>query len=235
MNIDGVEIKAILLDLDGTLININLSKFIQGYIKLLSDYMKEFIPPEKFIPRLLKASQKLEHNNGERTNEEVFANFFFPFEGYTREDLEPKFIQFYEEKFDTLKQYAQKKPEARPTVKKSFENGYRVVIATTPLLPEVAIRQRLAWGDVDDFNYHLITGYEHVSATKPNLLYFKQIAEKINISPEQCLMVGDEDKDMVAAKLGCKTFLIENENTDLKEDTPKPHIIGTLSDLKKLL
>jgi hypothetical protein len=48
-------------------------------------------------------------------------------------------------------------------------------------------------------------------------------------------MVGDEDKDMVAAKLGCKTFLIESENTELSPDTPEPDFKGTLSDLRELI
>ncbi len=235
MIINGTHIEAILFDLDGTLIDINLKKFIPGYIKLLSNYVKEYIPRKIFIPRLLEASNRLENNNGEATNEEIFATYFFPIEGYTRDDLEPRFIQFYKEEFHKLKQYANKKPEARPTVKNAFENGYKVVIATTPLLPETAIRQRLDWGDLGDFDYDLITSYDQVSATKPNLLYFKQIAEKIKISPEKCLMVGDEDKDMVAAKLGCKTFLIENENTDLSPETPEPNFRGTLSDLRELI
>jgi len=235
MIIDGTLIEAILFDLDGTLIEIDLKKFVPGYVKLLSDYVKEYVTRKKFIPRLLEASNRLENNNGDATNEEVFAAYFFPIEGYTREDLEPRFMQFYKEEFHKLKQYAKKKPEARPTVKKAFENGYKVVIATTPLLPETAIRQRLEWGDLGDFDYELITSYDQVSATKPNLLYFRNIAEKINISPENCLMVGDEDKDMVAAKLGCKTFLVESENTDLSSETPEPNFRGTLSDLKELL
>lgn len=232
---NGTKIKALLFDLDGTLIDINLKKFIPGYITLLSNYIKEYIPQRKMIPRLLQASKVLEKNDGTKTNEDAFADYFFPVEGYTREDLEPKFIQFYEEEFYKLEKYVNKKPEARPTVKKAFENEYKVVIATTPLLPETAIRQRLSWGDLGDFDYDLITSYEHISATKPNLLYFEQIAEKINVLPEQCLMVGDENKDMIASKAGCKTFLIRSENTDLEPETPKPDYEGTLSDLKSLI
>jgi HAD superfamily hydrolase (TIGR01549 family) len=235
MNMNGTKIKALLFDLDGTLIDINLKKFIPGYITLLSNYIKEYIPQRKMIPRLLQASKVLEKNDGTKTNEDAFADYFFPVEGYTREDLEPKFIQFYEEEFYKLEKYVNKKPEARPTVKKAFENEYKVVIATTPLLPETAIRQRLSWGDLGDFDYDLITSYEHISATKPNLLYFEQIAEKINVLPEQCLMVGDENKDMIASKAGCKTFLIRSENTDLEPETPKPDYEGTLSDLKSLI
>ena len=48
-------------------------------------------------------------------------------------------------------------------------------------------------------------------------------------------MVGDEDKDMVCAKLGSQTFLVPSPSTDLKEDTPKPTYSGDLIDLIEVL
>ncbi|TXT63170.1 MAG: hypothetical protein BAJALOKI3v1_420019 [Promethearchaeota archaeon] len=228
-------IKAILFDLDNTLINIDIDAFVKNYVLLLSNYVKEYVPTRKFIARLMKVSKKVEQNNGESTNEEVFAEYFFPLEGYMRDDLEPLFDEFYIEEYPKLQKFTNQKPEARSTIKKCFENGYKVVIATTPLLPETAIKQRLTWAGVGDFDYDLITSYEHVSATKPNLLYFEDIARQIKVPLENCLMVGDEDKDMVVAKLGCKTFLIRGPNTDLSSDTPKPDYEGTLSDLKDLI
>lgn len=234
MSLKGT-IKAILFDLDGTLINVDIDAFVKNYVLLLSNYVKDLVPTRKFIPRLMKVSKKVEENNGEDTNENIFAKHFFPLEGYMREDLEPVFNDFYKDEFPKLKKCTKKKPSARPTVKKAFNNGYKVVIATTPLLPETAIKQRLKWGGVGDFEYDLITSYEHVSATKPNLLYYEDISRKIDVSLESCMMVGDEDKDMVAAKLGCKTFLIRSENTDLSLETPEPDYQGTLSDVKKLL
>jgi len=228
-------INAVLFDLDGTLIDINIDAFVKNYVLLLSNYVKDYVPPNKFIPRLMKVSKRVEENDGSDTNENVFADYFFPLEGYLREDLEPIFDEFYENEFPKLKKFAKIKSEARSTVEKAFNEGYKVVIATTPVLPEVAIKQRLEWAGVSDFDFDLITSFEHVSATKPNLLYYKEISQIINVPLEKCIMVGDEDKDMVAANLGCKTFLITSSNTNLKPETLEPDYKGTLSDLKNLL
>ncbi|TFF99631.1 MAG: HAD family hydrolase [Promethearchaeota archaeon] len=228
-------IKAILFDLDGTLIDVDLKKFIPGYVKLLAAYTKEYVSTRKLVAQVMEASNRLENNNGEKTNEAVFNEFFFPLDGRTREELEPIFMQFYREDFNKLKKYTRKKPEARPTVQKAFDKGYKVAIATTPILPEIGVQKRLEWAGVGDFEYDLITSYEYVTATKPNLKYYEDIAEILKVTPEQCLMIGDEEKDMVAKDLGCSTFLIRSQNTELSSETPKPDYEGDLTDLQNLL
>ena len=48
-------------------------------------------------------------------------------------------------------------------------------------------------------------------------------------------MVGDEDKDMVCAKLGSQTFLVNSPNTNLNKETPEPTFSGELNDILELL
>jgi len=228
-------IKAILFDLDGTLIDVDLKQFIPGYIKLLANSVSHIIPSRKFIPILLKASEAVTNNNGKVTNEEVFSNIFFPLEGHAKEEIEPIFIKFYEEDFKKIRKFTKKKPEARKVVKTAFDRGYEVVIATTPLLPLSAIQQRLDWAGVGDFPYNLITSYENSCATKPNLLYYQQIFKYLDLSAEECIMVGDEAKDMICAKLGSQTFLTPSPNTDLNSETPEPTYKGALKDLIEFL
>ncbi|MBQ5324023.1 MAG: HAD family hydrolase, partial [Oscillospiraceae bacterium] len=51
--------------------------------------------------------------------------------------------------------------------------------------------------------------YEDYSYCKPSLEYYKQILDKIGLKGEECAMVGnDVGEDMVAKKLGMKTFLL---------------------------
>ncbi|MHA1688680.1 MAG: HAD family hydrolase [Promethearchaeota archaeon] len=227
-------INSILFDLDGTLIILH-DNFIPEYIKLLSKRVSHLIKSSKFIAKLIIVSKKVEENDGSDTNENVYAKTFFPAIGFKREELEPIFDQFYEEDFSKLKEFTTYKPEAREAVKKAAMKGYELVIATTPILPRTAILQRMEWAGVADVNYRLITSYENMRATKPNLFYFKQILEEIGRKPEECLMVGNEEKDMVAAKLGIKTFFIENSKSKLDPTIPEPNYRGTLNDLIALL
>ncbi|MFX1378886.1 MAG: HAD family hydrolase [Promethearchaeota archaeon] len=233
---DG-KIKAILFDLDNTLLDIDLDKFIPEYLNLLAQSVAHLIPPKRFISKILKASKAIEENNGGKINEEVYADTFFPLEGYTREEIKPFFDKFYNQEFSKLKQYTRKKPEARAVVQKAFDKGYDVIIATTPLLPATAIEQRLKWAGVDDFPYRLITTIENSRATKSltHLLYYDQILDKIGYPADACLMVGDDDKDLVAKRCGIKTFLIEQKNKKFGPEIPEPTYKGSLSDLKSLL
>lgn len=230
-------IKAILFDLDKTLLEINLDMFVSQYIRLLAQSVEHIIPPKKFISKILKASRAVERNNGQITNEEVYAKTFFPLEGHSREEVEPFFNEFYKNGFHKLKQYAKRKPEAREVVQTAFDKGYDVVIATMPILPSTAIEQRLEWAGVADFPYRLITTIENSCASKSliHLIYYEQILDRINYSAENCLMVGDEERDMICARLGMQTFLIEGNSKKWDNSVPEPTYKGSLVDLKCLL
>ena len=234
--LDG-KIKAILFDLDGTLLDVNLDKFVPQYLNLLAQCVAHIIPPKKFISKILKASKAVEENNGKNTNDDVYTEICFPLEGQTREEIQPFFDKFYEHDFSKLRQYTRKKPEARVLIQKAFDRGYDVVIATTPLLPATAIEQRLEWADVADFPYRLITTLENSYSTKSltHLLYYEQILDKIGYPAESCLMVGDEEKDLVAKRAGLVTFLVESPYTRHNINIPEPDYQGTLKDLKKLI
>jgi FMN phosphatase YigB (HAD superfamily) len=69
----------------------------------------------------------------------------------------------------------------------------------------------------------LVTTYENSSYCKPNPDYYREILQKINDVPENCIMVGnDVTEDMVARELGMQVFLltdcmINKENKDISQ------------------
>lgn len=228
-------VEAILFDLDGTLLDNDMDIFLPHYFRLLTSRVAHVLPPDQFLAHLMKATETMMANDGRATNEEVFAAAFFPVAGHTRQELEPVFLDFYVNDFPALSEYTSRKPEARQVVQLALDLGYDVVIATNPLFPAIAVEHRLAWAGVADFPYRRVTTYENSRATKPNLLYFEQILEAIGHPPEAALVVGDENMDMVAAHLGCPTFLVPGSRTDLATTTPQPTYRGTLGDLEILL
>ena len=54
-----------------------------------------------------------------------------------------------------------------------------------------------------------MTAYENSCYSKPNPKYYLEVAEKLGVRPEQCLMVGnDADEDLIAEKTGMQVFLL---------------------------
>jgi FMN phosphatase YigB (HAD superfamily) len=169
------------------------------------------------------------------TNAEVFAADFFPKLGLPREQLMPLFDDFYLNEYRELRAFIEPIEGARQVVERAFAEPFTVAIATTPIFPRVAIQQRLEWGGLGDYAYALITDYETFHTCKPNPAYYKEIAARIQIAPNECLMVGnDVQADILPARrAGMKTFWITDAG-ELPTDVPT-NWRGTLADLEELI
>jgi FMN phosphatase YigB (HAD superfamily) len=187
-------LKAILFDLDDTLLVNSMETFVPAYFQALTRYVAPLIPPERLISELMSATQVMQTNDGTGpTNEEVFAAAFYPTLGYEPDELKATFEQFYAEEFPNLRPLTQPLPEARPLVKWAFEQGLQVAVATNPLFPRSPIEQRLEWAGVPatEFDYTLVTCYEEMHATKSHPAYYREILTRLGRRPDECLMVGD--------------------------------------------
>jgi len=204
--------KALLFDLDGTLLPNDVDIFISQYTKLLSRKVSHLVEPNKFIHQLLSSTGVMVRDKDKnKTNQEVFLEDFFQGIGLPKEILMPIFDEFYANDFLELKQYMQPNPCVERIMQKAFAKGFIVVVATNPVFPLTAIKQRLAWAGVDGFTYKLVTSYENMHFCKPNQEYYAEILELIGCAPEECLMIGnDVEEDLVAQKVGLKTFLVED-------------------------
>jgi FMN phosphatase YigB (HAD superfamily) len=206
-------LRALLLDLDDTLIGNPMDTFIPAYFKALESFVTGTVPPDRFISELLAATRAMDRNDGAGpTNEEVFAAAFYPVLGVPREDLESRLGRFYRESFPSLRPLITPRPAAPGIIDWAQRHELQVVIATNPLFPLTAIEQRMSWGGVgaERFDYDLVTAYENCHATKSNPAYYREILKTIGRQPEECLMVGDNwDWDIAnAARAGIGGFWI---------------------------
>ena len=206
-------LRAILFDLDDTLLGNRMDVFGPAYFRALTDYAAHLIPRERLFSALLAATRQVDANDGSGpTNEEVFASAFYPALGFERDELEPLFNRFYAEEFPRLRRLTRRRPEARRLVTWAFEHGLQVVIATNPLFPRSPTEQRLDWAGapVSAFPYDLVTSYENMHATKANPAYYGEIVERLGRKPEECLMVGDDwQRDILpAAAVGVSVYWI---------------------------
>jgi FMN phosphatase YigB (HAD superfamily) len=83
------------------------------------------------------------------------------------------------------------------------------VLATNPIFPEAAIRERMRWAGVDGHAFAYVTTYETSTACKPHLQYFREIAQTLDVDPQRCLFVGDDASlDLPARHTGMNTFYV---------------------------
>ena len=88
-------IRAILFDLDGTLLHNDMNVFLPHYFEMLAARVAHLVPTDEFMDRLMQASEIMMANDGRTTNESLFAASFYPLAGHSRQELEPVFLDFY--------------------------------------------------------------------------------------------------------------------------------------------
>lgn len=207
---EKMDLKVVMFDLDGTLLPMDQEEFTRGYFKQLVAKMAPYgYAPEKLVDEVWKGTAAMVKNSGGRSNEAAFWECFE--KGYGEDKLADKslFDEFYAKEFQMAKSCCGFNPKAAETVAKIGDMGYRLALATNPIFPAVATESRIRWAGLEPENFEIYTTYENSGYCKPNPDYYREILNKLQVSPEECLMVGnDVTEDMVAETLGMKVFLL---------------------------
>lgn len=203
----------LLLDLDDTLLDNDIDRFLPVYLKALSKHLAARFPGDLLVRELLSATQQMILNtNPGLTLEEAFDRAFYPSLGTSKEAMREEIDTFYAQIFPSLQPLTSPRPEAVEMVKEAFRRGYRVVVATNPLFPTAAIQHRLAWAGlpVDEYPFALITTYEWMHFTKPNPAYYAEILAQLGWPEQPAVMVGNSlpDDILPAAQLGLPTYYL---------------------------
>lgn len=206
-----MSITTILFDLDGTLLPMDQDLFTKFYFKGLCTKMAPYgYAPDALVNAIWAGTKAMVMNDGSRTCEGAFWDRFASILGEAVREREPEFADFYANEFQSVQKVCGYNPESARLVSDLKAAGYRVVLATNPLFPPIATESRARWAGLDPDAFELITTYDNSSFCKPNPAYYQEILDKIGVTADQCIMVGNDVKeDMVAAsKLGIQTFLL---------------------------
>lgn len=205
--------KAILFDMDGTLLPMDTEKFVGAYFSELTKVMLPFgFDKEELKKKLFVGVEAMIKNDGHQTNMEAFWEVLG--DGHPEMDMEQivdTTNAFYTTDFHKVKALATKdNPLAVKAVELAHEKAEQVILSTNPLFPMVAQKSRLSWIGLTPENFDLVTAYEDNSYCKPNPQYFVAICEQMGLKPKECLMIGnDELEDMhTASSLGMDCFLV---------------------------
>ena len=203
-------IKAVLFDLDGTLLPMDQNEFVKGYFGLLCKKLAPYgYEAKAMVEGIWTATKAMVMNDGSVPNEKVFWKVFSEVMGEEILQYQSLFDEFYIEEFKQTKAFCGYNPESKEFVDWVKNMGLRAVCATNPIFPKLATMHRMNFAGLDASDFEYFTHYENSSFCKPNPAYYTQVLEHCGLKPEECIMVGnDAVEDMAAARLGIEVFLL---------------------------
>ncbi|KGK86699.1 hydrolase [Desulfosporosinus sp. HMP52] len=225
-------IQAILFDIEGTLTNLDMVKFMQNYLGILAPRFSHIISPDKFTKQLIKSMENVQkERNHEQTVMQAFFEDFSKSTGQSVQTLKQIFDRFYTTDFPALRCLVQPNAHGAKVVAKSIQEGFLTAIVSDPLMPLVAIQEQIRWTDLNPEQFKVIASLDNFHYTKPQLEFFNEIAEKLGVRSESCLLVSTHSKDLICQELGMQVFLIEKALESKNQD----HQAGQLEDLYRLI
>jgi len=205
-------IRAIFFDLDGTLLEVEMDRFIPAYLRGLSGHLAEEGGSPGEIARLLLSTtgELLRGGNGHDSNEEAFLAALQQRLGIDREAFARRLGDYCADGLTALAPLTRPIPLARPILQTCFERGLTVAVATNPVFPRPVVDARLRWGQLDDFPFRQVTTIENSRHCKPDPRYFADLMDALGVVPAECVMVGNDAlQDLAARRVGIATFLVD--------------------------
>lgn len=205
------KIRGILFDLDGTLLQVEMKQFIPAYVGALSTCFADLVEGSRFTDSVLAATfALLQRRDGDRSNEELFLASLERHLGIAPAVFGERLRRFCGDGLQNLASHVRPLPLARPILQRCFDRGLQVVLATNPVFPRPVVDARLRWGELHGFSFHHLTTVENSRRCKPDPGYFSDLLARMNLAPEECVMVGnDTEHDLAAATVGILTFLVD--------------------------
>ena len=207
-------LKAVLFDLDGTLLPMNEENFTKGYFGMLCQKLAPLgYKSEELVSAIWAGTKEMIKNDGTRTNEQAFWDCFVKI--YGEEKLKDKdlFSDFYRNEFKESKKFCGENKDARELIDFVKERGLKVILASNPLFPRDGMINRLGFIDLNENDFDYITSYETSHFTKPNPNFYQEILENNYLKANEVIYFGNsetEDREP-ASKIGIKTFLVDND------------------------
>jgi FMN phosphatase YigB (HAD superfamily) len=199
----------ILFDLHGTLLPIDLQRFLQIYFQEMGMYFQDLIDPGLIQKYVMTATNAMLDHPGDQTNETVFMEKFKSLVDQPITVFKQRFDEFYDRGFLKGQKAAAPIPMIPEIIKLLKQKGYQLVVATNPVFPKKAIRHFIQWAGLELGDFSYLSCFEDNHYCKPKPQFFGEILQRIGKVPNQCLMVGnDSQEDLGAESLGIKTYII---------------------------
>ena len=198
-----------LFDLDGTLLPMDMKLFEKLYFQSIANNFIDLIEPKQLVSHIFPSTKVMIENIENRTNEDVFMADFSKRINGNLSTYQERFNNYYTTDFHMVKESTREVQSMKYSVNLLKKKGYKIVVATNPLFPKLAIYTRIRWAGFEPEDFDYISTFETNHYCKPQIKYYEEVLKDINKSPQKCIMVGnDVQEDLIVKTLGVKTYLI---------------------------
>jgi FMN phosphatase YigB (HAD superfamily) len=213
-------IKAVLLDLDNTLLYNPDRPFAMAFLSALNEH---FLAAIGYTGTTDAVRQFIglthQGRDGTQSNSALFYDLLAQATGQTAQTLQNVMASFYRDVYPALRSCVKLIPNAARLVNLLYDGGFAVVIATNPIYAASAIQQRMVWAGLPDpenrsGRYALVTSADNMHFSKPDPAYYAEILGRVGVEPDEALLLGDSERnDMLPGqRLGLHTYPVHAEN-----------------------
>ncbi len=206
-------IKAVLLDLDNTLLHNPDREWVAAFRQQWDLHFAESHGVENASSALRNAIRCLNREPAAyRSNAATIfdaLSFEMPL---TEAALSTAITSFYQGNYRGLRENTAPIAMAAELVEALLRQNLHVAIATNPFFPEGATRERIGWAGLSDFaaDFAFITHSENMHFAKPNPAYYAETVARVGVEPDEALLIGDSVQNDIepASAIGIHTWRV---------------------------
>ncbi len=206
-------IKAVLLDMDNTLLHNPDARFASAFRQLFDEFFRAEFGIDGSIEALRAGFANMGRDLANcPNNAQALVDCLAHLLPLAHDDADQALRRFYAEVYGELEPLISPVDSAVALIEDLLEQGLLVAVATNPLYPESAILQRLEWAGLGGLvgEFAIVTHSENMHFAKPQPEYIAEVVARVGIEPDEALMVGDSlVNDIQSARaIGCPTWHI---------------------------
>lgn len=213
-------LKAVVFDMDETLLSINLNAFILRYFKDVSSMLADIGRRSHGGTMARLGTILVDLNANRRSGTDNRTNLEFYQEEVERrcgiclsDPLIYEAFTYYDREVLPYKNddmiNAKAMPGAHAALQAVQNAGLRCALFTNPSFPQGAIECRMGWGEMADAPFELVTHMGNATRCKPDATYYLEQLQVMGLEPHEVLMVGNDPKrDFPSPACGIQTAYV---------------------------
>jgi HAD superfamily hydrolase (TIGR01549 family) len=211
-------IKAVLLDLDNTLLHNPDRQFALEFMQAIDSHFKQTTNINNVSALFRKGIQALSsHRDMMLTNTQVMGKIISDATDTSTEHIQETLFSFYNTQYLNLERQTSPIAHTQQLIDQLLAQDIAVAIVTNPIYPQFAILERLEWAGLSSYinEFSFITHSDNMHFSKPHPAYYAEVIARIGLEFDEALMVGDSEANDIqpARRVGLHTFHITESNT----------------------